>query len=68
MIVVVLAVVWVVALTPMVLRRISERQFTAGVRNYHRRLLRLSSAGQAVAAPELVQVRIRPPVEVRWML
>jgi hypothetical protein len=52
MIVVVLAVVWVVALTPMVLRRISERQFTAGVRNYHRRLLRLSSAGHAVAASE----------------
>jgi hypothetical protein len=52
MIVVVLAVVWVVALTPMVLRRISERQFTAGVRNYHRRLLRLGSAGQSAAATE----------------
>jgi hypothetical protein len=44
MIVVVLAVVWVIALTPMVLRRISERQFTSGVRSYHRRLSRLSTA------------------------
>jgi len=52
MIVVVLAVVWVVALTPMVLRKISERQFTAGVRSYHRRLVRLGSAGRSVVAAE----------------
>jgi hypothetical protein len=43
MILVVLAVVWVVALTPLVLRKISERQLTSGVRSYHRRLSRLSS-------------------------
>jgi hypothetical protein len=47
MIVVVLAVVWVIALTPMVLRRISERQFTSGVRSYHRRLSGLSTASAA---------------------
>lgn len=47
MIVVVLGVVWVVALTPMVIRKISERQFTSGVRSYHRRLLRLGSSSEA---------------------
>jgi hypothetical protein len=46
----VLAVVWVVALTPMVLRHVSERQLTSGVRSYHRRLLRLSS-GSAQSSP-----------------
>jgi len=55
-IVVVLAVVWVVALTPMVLRRISERQFTSGVRSYHRRLTRLggsSVANSGAGAPSV---------------
>ncbi|MGC9963189.1 MAG: hypothetical protein ABSE47_14965 [Acidimicrobiales bacterium] len=46
MIVVVLAVVWIVALTPMIVRKISERQFTSGVRSYHRRLLRFGTSGE----------------------
>ncbi|HXY43237.1 MAG TPA: hypothetical protein VEH29_03535 [Acidimicrobiales bacterium] len=52
MIVVVLAVVWVVALTPLVLRKVSERQFTAGVRSYHHRLLRLGSAHHSAVTAE----------------
>jgi len=44
MILVVLAVVWVVALTPMVVRRLSDRQFASGLRSYRRRLLRLGPA------------------------
>lgn len=52
MILVVLAVVWVVALTPMVLRKLSERKFTAGIRTYHRRRLRLGSSDEfSVSAP-----------------
>jgi hypothetical protein len=47
----VLAVVWVVALTPMVLRHLSERQLSSSVRSYHRRLLRLGSSSTVQAAP-----------------
>ncbi len=53
MILFVLTVVWVVALTPMVLRKISERKFTSGVRSYRQRLLRLGSLDQPVTASEL---------------
>ena len=52
MIVVVLAVVWVVVLTPMVMRRVSERRSTSGVRSYHRRLLRLGSSSAASQAAQ----------------
>jgi hypothetical protein len=51
MILIVLAVVWVVALTPMVLRKISERQLTSGVRAYHRRL---SSSGYSSGSTDRV--------------
>lgn len=44
MILVVLAVVWVVALTPLVLRKLSERRFTEGLRSYHRLLSRFGSS------------------------
>lgn len=53
MILFVLAVVWVVALTPMVLRKMSERKFTSGVRSYRQRLLRLGSLDQPGTASEL---------------
>jgi len=43
MILVVLAVVWVVALTPWVLRKLSERQVVTSVSSFHRQLLRLGS-------------------------
>lgn len=45
---VVLAVVWAVALTPMVLRRISDRQFSFGIA-HHRRLLHLGASSGSVA-------------------
>jgi len=43
MILVVLAVVWVVALTPWVLRKVSERELVTSVTSFHRHLLRLGS-------------------------
>jgi len=43
MILVVLAVVWVVALTPWVLRKLSERQVVTSVSSFNRQLLRLGS-------------------------
>lgn len=43
MILVVLAVVWVVALTPWALRKLSERQITSSVASYRRQLLKLGS-------------------------
>ncbi len=66
MILVVLAVVWVVALTPMVLRKVSERRFTEGLRSYHRLLSRFGSSDHTTvvverpvasyAAPQLEQL------------
>lgn len=44
MILVVLAVVWVVALTPWVLRKLSERQVVTSVSSFNRQLLRLGSS------------------------
>lgn len=46
----VLVIVWVVALTPMIWRRMSERHVTSGVRSYHRRLLRLGSSSAVAPA------------------
>jgi hypothetical protein len=51
MIVVVLAVVWAVALTPMVLRKISEHQFSAGARSYHQ-LLRFGAGDRSAVSAE----------------
>ena len=38
MVVAVLAVIWVVCLTPMMLRKLSERRFTNSVDSFHRQL------------------------------
>jgi len=45
----VLAVIWVIALTPMMLRKLSERRFTTSVNSFHRQLL-----GMRRAYPRLV--------------
>jgi len=46
----VLAVIWVVALTPMILRKLSERRFTTSVDSFHRQLRGLRRAYPRLAA------------------
>jgi len=51
----VLAVIWVVALTPMMLRKLSERRFSNSVDSFHRQL-----RGMRRAYPRLAAKRCRP--------
>ena len=46
----VLAIIWVVALTPMILRKLSERRFTTSVDSFHRQLRGLRRAYPRLAA------------------
>lgn len=50
MVLAVLAVIWVLALTPMLLRKISERRFTTSVNSFHRQLGGLRRAYPRLAA------------------
>ena len=44
MVIAVLAIIWVVCLTPMMLRKLSERRFTTSVDSFHRQLPRFGGA------------------------
>ena len=46
----VLAIIWVVALTPMLLRKLSERRFTTSVDSFHRQLRGMRRAYPRLAA------------------
>jgi len=46
----VLAIIWVVALTPMMLRKLSERRFTTSVDSFHRQLRGMRRAYPRLAA------------------
>ena len=50
MVIAVLAVIWVVALTPMVLRKLSERRLATSVDSFHRQLRSLRRAYPRLAA------------------
>ena len=50
MVIAVLAVIWVVCLTPMMLRKLSERRFTTSVDSFHRQLRGLRRAYPRLAA------------------
>jgi hypothetical protein len=51
----VLAIIWVVALTPMMLRKLSERRFTTSVDSFHRQL-----RGMRLAYPRLAATAAAP--------
>lgn len=59
MVIAVLAVIWVVALTPMMLRKLSERRFSNSVDSFHRQLRGMRRAYPRLAAsavdPEVVR-------------
>ena len=55
MVIAVLAVIWVVALTPMMLRKLSERRFSTSVDSFHRQL-----RGMRRAYPRLVATATEP--------
>lgn len=50
MVIAVLAIIWVVCLTPMMLRKLSERRFTTSVDSFHRQLRGLRRAYPRLAA------------------
>ncbi len=50
MVIAVLAIIWVVALTPMILRKLSERRLTTSVDSFHRQLRGLRRAYPRLAA------------------
>ncbi len=58
MVIAVLAVIWVIALTPMALRKLSERRFSNSVDSFHRQLRGMRRAYPRLAAsasvPEMV--------------
>lgn len=55
MVIAVLAIIWVLALTPMMLRKLSERRFTNSVDSFHRQL-----RGMRRAYPRLVATAAEP--------
>ena len=50
MVIAVLAVIWVIALTPMMLRKLSERRFSNSVDSFHRQLRGMRRAYPRLAA------------------
>ena len=50
MVIAVLAIIWVMALTPMMLRKLSERRFTTSVDSFHRQLRGMRRAYPRLAA------------------
>lgn len=65
MVIAVLAVIWVVALTPMALRKLSERRLSTSVESFHRQLHSLRRAYPRLAAsaadPEMALSILRGP-------
>ena len=54
MVIAVLAVIWVVALTPMMLRKLAERRFSNSVNSFHRQLRGMRRAYPRLAANAVV--------------